>query len=141
MPLRKPNPADPETTDHYPGVDISVLPFEYQEMFRAIVREVISLRGAATLADLTTIMTATEAAEGEANARVFARRARDDNDPVAFARCTKLVESQSRSKQAALGRLGLAGERRGQLASKMAALATSQHSLIGTSKPKTGRWN
>lgn len=141
MPLRPKTPSDPDLIASYPGVDLSVLPPDYLQMFHSIVQEVISLRGAATLADLTGILTAVEAAEGEANARVFARQARDEGDPVAFARCTKLVESQSRSKQAALGRLGLSGERRGEQKSKLAALATSQNSLLGSTKRRSGRWN
>ena len=109
-------------------------------MFRALLQEVVSLRSAASLADLTLILTCCQSAEGESDARAFAKQARTDLDSELFSKFTKLAESQSRAKQTALGRLGLAGDARGIRTAKLAASATSQTSVVGDGTKPLGRW-
>lgn len=142
MPLRKVEPSNPQVDviNAYPGVDLDTLAQPFQQMFHALLKEVVSLRSAASLADLTLILTCCQSAEGKSDARAFAKQARVEMDAVLFQRFTKLAESQARIKQAALGRLGLAGDARGVRTAKLAASATSQTSVVGDGVKAPGRW-
>jgi len=123
------------------GIDTSTLEEPFRDMFNELVQEVVAFRGAATKADLTLILSAAQAAQGESEARAFAREAKAMLDSDLYIKFTKLAESQIRSKSAALGCLGLSGDRRGASAAKRAAHAAEAGSaVVADGKKTTNRW-
>lgn len=111
----------------------------WREFYQDLIDEVIAIRGAATTADIALIRSCAEAAQGEAEAREFAAEAKDQRSMKNYLAFTKLAESQLRSKSAALGCLGLSGDRRGIAQVRQAAhAAKSGATTAGSQKDE---WN
>ena len=100
---------------------------EFAQFFVALVAEVKALRTHATRADIEMCATAARSAQGEANARMLAQQALILGDTAEYRDQTKLAQSESRSKQAALSSLQLTGDRRGSGQARRNAAAMTQN--------------
>ncbi len=135
--VKKVTPIKQATESDYPPAPPHVRP-EHLAFYRSLITEVLAVRQAVTRADFTMICTAASCAQGEEDARGFAAQAQVDGNASAYDKFTKLAQGEARAKQAALGSLGLTGDRRGAKKSRLAAHAQNAE---GVTTPTTGQWN
>ena len=86
---------------------------KFKRLYQDLVSEKISLSGAVTDADLEMIGSATLAAQGEATCRQIAAKLLKEGRHAGYMTFSKQAQSEHRQKSAALGRVGLTGDRRG----------------------------
>jgi len=99
---------------------------KYAQLYQELIREKIALHGAVTMADLEMIVSAAFASQGEATCRRIAQELSAKGMYAGFMNYSKAAQSEHRTKSAALGRLGLTGDRRGVSQEKRMRHANSE---------------
>lgn len=92
---------------------------EFEELFHALIAEKIPLSGAVTNSDLEMIGSAALAAQAEATCRQIAAELLGKGRYAGYQNFSRQAQAEHRQKSAALGRIGLTGDRRGASQEKL----------------------